>query len=674
MLSTYAAVALFVQCAQMADSMFSLNGENAAAIAEICTHLDGLPLAIELAAARIVSIPPEAMLERLQSRLMLLIGGRQFAARHQSLRATIDWSYESLSEGEKALFARVSVFSGAFALGCVEEICKADNDLPAAQEILESLATQSLLRVARGSERRYEMLETIREYARERLAERGEAGTIRQRHAEHFLKMAREAESNLRGPEQQMWLERLAADIDNLRAALAWALDSDEVEMGQQLASVLRWYWQVRGHVGEGRDWLARMLVNTVRTPTRAKALAAAGALAIAHSDYSAAKILFMESLEIWQGREDSVGVAEGLYGLGRVAANFGDYSEAEALYHQSLALYRELKNDHGISDVLYSLGRVESDRGNYDGARAFYEDSLKIRRQLQDKWGIAQALNGIAYAAADQHDHETSRALSEESLALYRELGDRDHMASMVFNLGYIAGEQGNLNLAESLYQEAEAIWQEAGSRTNLASLYRQWCFIAVAQGNLPRAQAFAAQCLSLFRMLGSKRGTAWGLYAVGYVAARSGRYGEAAPSFEESLPLAKEAASRDTLASSLKELGLVALLQKDHARAAQRFKECLIVLAATREKKTIAECFEATARFAIAVNRPLDAAWLWGAADSTRRAIGCPRTPFDQTGYARDVSATRAACGGDQFQSAWEKGKASSLDEAIKDALELA
>lgn len=673
MLSTYAAVSLFIQRAQAVDSEFRLTNGNAAAIAEICAHLDGLPLAIELAAARIKFIPPSAMRERLQSRLMLSIGGKDYIPRHQSLRSAIDWSYDLLTPGEKTLFARIAVFSGSCSAECVEPVCNALSDLPmSVLDGLAALANQNLLRVTTlHGKRRYEMMGTIREYALERLAERGEADVLRQRHAMHFLQMAELAETKLRGPEQQTWLDRLDVDLDNLRAALAWSLDSNETGMGLRLASALSWFWFVHSRISEGREWLAKVLAMSSRAAARTRALNAAGFLALAHSDYDTAQAFLQESISISREHEDGAAVADALHGQGRIAANCSNYAEAIALYEESLAINQELGNEHSASDVLFSLGRVASDQADYIRARSLYEDSLKIRRELADKWGIAHALNGLAFITADLYDHTTSRELSTESLALYRELGDRSSAASMLFNLGYIASDQGDYDQAESLYREAQSIWLETGNRTHLGSLYRQWCYIATAQGQLERAQSLGEECLGLFRTLGTKRGISRALIALGAIARLEGRYADATAHLQEALAIGHELEDKHAIPMALKELGLVALNQADYAASEAQLKESLKLFTEAHEQRSIADCFEGLAKLAATAGQPLSAARLWGSAEAVRQMIGGPLEPVERAAHDQVIFSARAACGGAEFAAAWAEGQAMPLEKAVELAL---
>ena len=338
-LTQYEAVGLFVERARAVKPDFSITNESAPAVAEICVRLDGLPLAIELAAARIKMLPPKAMLQRLGSRLKLLTGGaRDLPERQRTLRATIEWSYALLDEGEQLLFARLAVFSGGRTLEAIEAICDAEGDLPVdAFEGVSSLLDKSLLRQEEGpnGEPRFVMLETIHEYAREKLEESAEAEEIKRAHAEYFLTLAEEAYPELKGANQLEWLESLEAEHDNMRAALSWALERKEVEVALRLGGALWWFWSVRGYHSEGRRWLEEALAidGRVSPESRAMALAGVGELASDQGDLDRAKEACEEGLELLahEAREASEAKLCLLACLGWVAWEREEYGQASS-------------------------------------------------------------------------------------------------------------------------------------------------------------------------------------------------------------------------------------------------------------------------------------------------------------------------------------------------------
>jgi predicted ATPase/class 3 adenylate cyclase len=456
-LRQYEAIRLFIERAHAANTHFSLTNENAPAVAEICARLDGLPLAIELAAARIKLLSPQAMCSRLGNPLKFLTGGaRDLPERQRTLRGAIAWSHALLDEGEQVLFARLSVFSDGCALEAVEAICDPVGDLFIdVLEGLSSLLDKSLLRQEERAEEepRFVMLKTIREYARERLEVSGEAEEIRRMHAEYFLALAEQ-----QGPEETAWLERLDLEHDNMRAALSWMLESEDAEPGLRLSGALWRFWWMRGHYSEGRRWLEEALAKDGRpSAARAKALEAVGWLADDQGDIDRAVEAAEEGLSLGARVEiESSVTASFLRMLGSAAYVHGDHEQAARLYEESLALSREARDERGVASSLLQLGNVSGDRGNHEEAKTFYEEGLALSRKLDDKALLASALISVGAEFLLQGDHERGAMLNEEAAELYRERGNRGHLQYALDNLGWAALMRGNLQQAEVLHRES--------------------------------------------------------------------------------------------------------------------------------------------------------------------------------------------------------------------------
>ena len=481
-LSRSEAAALFVQRARAVRPDFALTPANASAVAELCARLDGLPLAIELAAARVKLLPPQATLARLEHRLGLLTGGpRDLPARQQTLRNTIDWSYDLLDPSERTLFARLAVFVGGFDLGAVEEVTRDEGrgasgmssspltPRPSQLDEVASLVDKSLLRQADGleDEPRFTMLETIREYAAERFEESGDALTWRQRHAEYFLALAEQAAPELTGPRQASWLERLEREHDNLRAALTWAFDRDQAELGLRLAGALGRFWEVRGHFREGRGWLDRMLSRWPDGPAAARAVAlnAAGSLAYHAADYEQSAALHEQALALRRKLGDRRGTAASLHNLGTTALHLADLDRAEALCVEARALWREVGDERGVAVSLNSSAILARNRGDHERARAHYDESLAIFRKLGDTWGQGLVLNNLARVARDVEDWDQVAALTGEALALFQQLGDRRGVSWVLSNLTVVAGRRGCWEQAARLHGAAEALREAIGA-----------------------------------------------------------------------------------------------------------------------------------------------------------------------------------------------------------------
>jgi predicted ATPase/class 3 adenylate cyclase len=501
-LTRYGAVRLFVERAQAAKADFTLTDENAPAVAEICARLDGLPLAIELAAVKIKLLPPGAMLARLGNRLKLLTGGaRDIPERQRTLRNTIEWSHELLEEGERILFRRLAVFAGGRTLEAIETICDAEGDLPI--EVLEGvsvLVDESLLRQEeRGGEPRLYMLETIHEYAREKLEESGEAKELARRHAEYFLGLAEMAEPALRWSKQRAWLERLELEHDNLRKALSWSLGVDEVELGLRLAGALEPFWTTRGYYSEGRRWLEAVLAKNGRTSAvaRAKALTGAGWLAQWQGDLDRASTAAEKGLRLSPpaGTEGSVTIRLLLL-LGFIADQRDYYERATELFEESLKLSRETRNGWGIAASLLHLGDVASNQGEAERAVERYEEGIALCREAGYPALLADILVNLGDTLLLQGDHERATALNEEAVALYREQGYTNaRLEYPVDNLGWAALRRGDHERARTLYQECLVLCRELGNKLVAAESLEGLACVAAVRGEVEQsARLFGA------------------------------------------------------------------------------------------------------------------------------------------------------------------------------------
>jgi predicted ATPase/class 3 adenylate cyclase len=479
-LTHYEAIELFIERARAVKAEFNMSADDAPAVAEICVRLDGLPLAIELAAARVRVLPPQALLARLSDRLKLLTGGaKDLALRQQTLRGTIDWSFNLLSEEEKQLFSRMAVFQGGCTLQAMEVVCNYDGKLQV--DVLDgaqSLVDKSLLRQREGSngETHFWMLGTIEEYAREKLEERGEAATLRREHALYYMSFAEEAEPHLIAKDQQEWLDVLEEEHDNIRAAMYWARESETetetevrrndegqaqrdppVEIGLRIAGAMGRFWNMRGYYSEGREQIGALLelekvaMRRVRTE--------------GNLSWSAANSVANETID-----EYAANRATALSWAGVVTWNQGDITAARSLQEESLSIRRELGDRWGIAFSLNVLGIVAFERGDYAEARSMYEMSLSIRRELDDKWGIASSLNCLGTIVQEEGDYAAARPLYEESLAICRELGDKWAMTVPLNNLGAINQLHGDYDAARTAYEECLSFSRELKDMPGIA------------------------------------------------------------------------------------------------------------------------------------------------------------------------------------------------------------
>jgi len=511
-LPRYPAVALFVQRAVAAKPDFELNRENAAAVAEICARLDGLPLAIELAAARVKVLSPASLLTRLASRLQLLTGGaRDLPQRQQTLRAAMDWSYDLLNPAEQKLFRRLSVFVGGCNLEGVEAVCdtKGDLDLDLLDGMGSMVDKSLVLQVpATGGEARFSMLETIREYAREKLEVSGEEAATKRAHAAYCLVLAEEAPAEQTGTQSAGQMGHFVAEHGNFRAALEWLTDTGDAEWGLRLGAALFRFWETREYLTEGRTRLGKLLKlprAAVPTKFRARALFAAGVLAGAQGDYAAADELVGESLEIARQLHDGQGVAVSLNALAVLAQDRGDIAAAHALFEESLAVWRELGDSKDVARALSNLANVATMEGDHAHASSLYEECLAIFQGLGDRTGVAWSLNSQGDVARDRGDAPAARELYGQGLAIFRELGDRWGIAGTLADLGSMAREERDFSAAHSLYRESLKIFQELEHKRGIARLLECFACAAAAQYHSERALRLAGAAAALRQNIGA-------------------------------------------------------------------------------------------------------------------------------------------------------------------------
>jgi predicted ATPase/serine/threonine protein kinase len=511
-LSKYPAVALFVQRAAAAKPGFELNAENARAVTEICARLDGLPLAIELAAARVKVLSLSAMQTRLASRLQLLTGGaRDLPQRQQTLRAAIDWSYDLLSAAEQKLFRRLSVFVGGCTLEGVEAVCdtKADLELDLLDG-MSSMVDKSLLQQVEqaNGESRFAMLETIREYAREKLQASGEEALTKRAHAAYCLVLAEEVVAEQAGGEASEWLEQFTLEHDNFRAALDWLAETGEAEWGLRLGAALFRFWEAREYLAEGSDCLGKVLKlkgSAAPTKSRARALFAAGVLATAQGNYAGANVLFGESLEIARHLDDKHGAAVSLNAMGVVARDRGDLANAHSLFEESLAQWRDLADLKAIARALSNLASVLKLQGEYEHARNLHGECLAIFQGMEDLTGVAWSLNSQGDVARDQGDSTAARALYEKGLEIFRELGDRWGIAGTLADLGNLAREERDCGAAHSLYRESLKTFQELDHKRGIARLLECCACSAATELQAERSLRLAGAAAALRQNIGA-------------------------------------------------------------------------------------------------------------------------------------------------------------------------
>jgi predicted ATPase/transcriptional regulator with XRE-family HTH domain len=604
-----AAVRLFVDRAGEVQPGFVLTQENAEAVVEICRRLDGLPLAIELAAARVKVLPPAELRLRLQQRLPLLSGGaRDLPLRQQTMRDAIAWSYDLLLAEEQNLFRRLAVFAGGATLDAAEWVVGGsawgvdDGPAPTTQhpapcilDLLASLVDQSLLRTSEGAEGtpRYVMLETVRDYGLERLHDSGESDQVRRAHAAYYLGLAERTDAELTGPGQARGLERLAIEHDNLRAALTWALADGGDATAARLVGTLWRFWWLRGYLSEGR----------------------------AYAEAAAA-----------QGRGTAAERARTLYAAGSLAQEQGDYEPAAPLLEAGLAAAREAGDQPVAALCLNELGFIARDLGDYGRAAALHEEALTLHRAAGDRRGIAVSLGNLGEIAIDRGDYERGEELMAEVAAVFRALGDRQALATALSNR----------------------------------------CDAASRRGDHERARPFCEEALAVNRELEDRQRTAMALMSLTRVAIGSGDWGRAAAVCTEALDLARELGLKRLTAEALRALGVVALAEGDPRRASSLLRESLKLLRQTDNKEEIAATLETVAQASVTCGSAERAARLHGAAVALRERIGAPLPPAERASVERTVALIGAALGAKTL-AAETAGRELTQEEAVAEALTL-
>ncbi len=626
------AVRLFVQRATAHDATFQ--PADPEVLGELCRRLDGIPLAIELAASRARVLSPREMLQRLEDRFALLARRDGGSERHGTLRAAIEWGYDLLTSSEQTALARLSVFVGGFTLEAAEDVCSGEGI--ASEEMLDLVAALVDRSFVSGSpgvwDTRFGMLDTIREFAVDRLESGGEASAVGDRHLAWFGDLAEHAAGQLAGPDQGEWLDRLEVERDNLRAAIDRAARTDP-GAGLGMAVSLYRFWAMRGYITEGRAHLRTLLAASAHpgenaTPVRARALAAAGGLAQLQGELRAALEHFEEALGIERSLGEEAGVARALNNLGLVMRELGEHEAARTALEESLVVHRRLGDDRGLGSVLGNLLAVAWGEGDLAAAEALGVEALEIYRRLGDHHGVAQTVHNLGLVAWVRGEHDTATARFVESLEAARGLGDDLGAAESLSMLGNIARDRGDGDGAEALFTESLEIASEVGDRHGIAASEHGLGMVALTRGNLEAAEAHLGRALAHQREVGDPSGSAASLQWLGHVSARRGDPGGARTRYREALTKRVESKDRVGGAEALEGLGALDASTGDARRA------------------TV----------------------LLSAAAGLRAASGAPVAPADRPALDQAIADVRAILGASLFEELWQAATGLSLQEAVR------
>jgi len=642
-LSHYEAVRLFIDRAGLILPHFKVTNENAPAIAQICYRLEGIPLAIELAVSRLSILSPEQIASRLEDSFRLLTSGSRTAMpRHQTLWALIDWSYSLLSENERKLFQRLSVFADGWTLEAAEKVCadpkKGTILTDEILDLLAQLVDKSLVLTERqeGPLARYRLLESLRQYAQVKLDQSGEREIFRNQHLEYYLIYAEEAEPHLHREEQLEWFDRLEENRDNLRTALMWAAHQEyhgNPENSLRLANALWWFWHVRGEWIEGREWYSRLLGKSEHpnpTLTRARALHCASRL-FSMEDKEQGRKFLDDSLALYRELNDKPGIASCLCSKGNDVM-LDDIPAAKIYLEESLSLYQELENQRGIASVFYQLGKLSYWKNDPQAERSFYEKALKINQEIGDRRGAGYVLNNLGLVYIDQGDWTAAHTFFEQSLSLGRELKDKYSISMWLENLAMTDLNQGDPFQAQVLIEESLTISQDLGDKYQIASAHLIRGTIARFQSNYALAGKLYGDSLSYFRSAGDKNKYAMSLFYSGELARLEGNYHRAGSLDLDGLEISREIDNR----------GLIVYF----------LFECAALSAANGNSKQAAKMFAA----AEALNKTFNPV-LW---------------PVYRAEYDRNIAAVHAQLDEETFTSVWNEGQSTAWEQAAEKCLD--
>ncbi len=525
------AVQLFIERARTVSPGYSPSPDTVPVLVEIVRRVDGLPLAIELAAARIKTLPPAALLDRMERRLPLLSGGwRDLPLRQQTMRDTIGWSYDLLDTPEQALFRRLGIFVGGFTLDAVEAISK---DMDPTLDVIDgitALIEHSLLQHVSESDGhpRYKMLETVSEYARDRLDAAQETDTVCRHHAEFYLALAEAGETGIVGPHQTDWLYRLDHEKDNIRTALHWALQHEEIDTATRLTAALWLFWRRRGYLSEGRTQIDQILAlppGSGSVAARCSVRTGAGVLAMYQGDYELAIQHCHIALDEWRERGDQKWIGRTLLCLASIARYRDDYASARTFGEESLTAFRAIDDRWGIGRVMNHLGMIAWVQGRRAEGTAYLDDALKYLRQVEDTAGIFEVLLEMGKGACDEGNLDRATTLFEESLVLSESMGDHTGRGAVLTELAVVAQHSGDYDRATILLQQAKALAQQDGDRRQLAYLAAHLGDTAVARGEIGPATGYYAEALTHFLPMGNRVGIAQTIGAIAQCAALRGQ-----------------------------------------------------------------------------------------------------------------------------------------------------
>jgi DNA-binding CsgD family transcriptional regulator/tetratricopeptide (TPR) repeat protein len=668
-IASCAAVALFVERTQGVKPSFTPTLENMQTIAQICSQLDGLPLAIELAAARMKMLPPQTLLNRLHSRLSLLTGGaRNLPARQQTLRNTLDWSYDLLTEAEQRFFRRLGVFVGQWTLEAAEAI----NDDAAIEpfELLSSLVDKSLIRPIEESagELRFMLLETIREYALDRLDTEGEREATQRKHTQYYIQLAEQAERYLQGVDQYRWLQRLDRESANLWTALHWTVERKETVLGLRLAGALVGYTQYRRLLNEGRNWFEELLACDELIPPEAqeasnKVLYGAGIIASSRHELALARERLTESALFAATIEQPIIRALSYGMLAQLELHQGSYDRAWEYAEEGMHAL-EGNEDRWCRGILHNIcGKVLNKQGKVRQARTRHHISLMLLRESGDLFSQADVLVNLGGTMRLQGRLRSALVFYQHSLQLFQEIGDRWNRATCLNCIGDILRLEGNYDEAQNIFQESLTLANMLGYKQERANALTGLGQVALCWGDMPTAARYLKESLRLTREMGHTPGIALLLLGLGDLERLRDRLPKAIDYYEECLALARASGDRLTMAGALFGLGDSARRQSQLERAYLLLKQSIHLSWELEDKLGLTIALEAFASLCRQAGLPERAVQFFGSVGALHDALQVPRPPAQAAAYEQEIATLRTELHETAFQENWGSGWSMAL-----------
>lgn len=672
--SPSAAMTLFVQRAQATKPAFALTAENAPLIAEICIQLDGLPLAIELAAARVKLLPLATILVRLQSRLSFLTGGaRDLPTRHQTLRNTLDWSYQLLDEQEQRFFYRLGVLIGNWTLEAATFIGISTNeDMRDAIELLTSLVDKSFVRVIESpsGDVRYTLLETIREYALDRLDKSGERVEVQRRHVQFYMSFCEDVERHLFGPTQKLWLQRLDRESPNLLAAMRWVLTAKDASLALQLAGSMVSFIQLRSSLSEGRNWFEEVLAldnAPQQTLSHMRTLYGAGVLACMHNNSEQARLRLRECTTLAKTLGNYEGQVLSLGMLAMLELNLGSYEAARDYAEQGSTILEKMDNRlyKGVFHSIY--GKIEAKQSNFEQARVRFHVSLMLLHQVEDLRTQADALAHLGNIMRLQGKLKTALFLYTRSLNLFREVDDRWSQPACMNGIADIMRLQGNYAQSRTSFEECLALTIALSNRVEKANAFTGLGQLALYQGDMRQAARYLKESLHITKAIGHTSSIAQLLLALGDLERFQENYTSAIDYYEQSLTLTRSMRDKVSIAGVLFGLGDVARRQQENARACVLLKQSLQISWETGDKLGLATALETFAWLCQQIGLPERAVQFLGTADSLRDWLQIPLVPTLAPDHERARATLHTMIGEIAFHESWAYGYTMTLKLAL-------